>query len=87
MTKNKIDVSFELARYFENGHKVSITVKQYNDFLIAIDKEKIANMVYHRLHARYLRPFLFEDEIYKGIQERIFDHGELLLADRNTLFI
>lgn len=66
MTKHKIDASYELARYFDKGTKVTVSVEQYNEALAAVDKKEIANMVYHRLHARYLKPFLFKDKIYKN---------------------
>jgi len=65
MTTKKIDTSFELARYFDKGVKVTVTIKQYNDLLAVPDKEAISNMVYHRLHARYLKPFLFKDKTFK----------------------
>lgn len=56
MTTKKIDTSFELARYFDNGVKVTVTIKQYYDFLSIQDRDAISNMAYHRLHARYLKP-------------------------------
>jgi hypothetical protein len=65
MKTKKIDTSFELARYFDKGVKTIITIKRYNEFLDLQDKEAIANMIYHRLHARYIKPFLFEDKKFK----------------------
>lgn len=77
MTKNKIDSSFELAMYFDKGAKVTVSVTQYNEFLAAVDKEKIANMVFHRLHARYLKPFLFKDKTFK----REYKNGFSIMAN------
>lgn len=66
MTKSKIDTSIQLARYYdESGKKKTITIKQYNDFLDKQDRDSIADMIYYRLHSRYIKPFLFKNDQFK----------------------
>lgn len=77
MTNKQIDTSFELARYFDNGIKFTVTVKQYHDLLADQDKDAISIMAYHRLHARYLKPFLFNDKDYK----REYKNGFSIMAN------
>lgn len=66
MTKSKIDTSIQLTRYHdENGKKKTVTIEQYNDFLDKQDRDSIADMVYHRLHSRYIKPFQFNNRQFK----------------------
>ena len=66
MTKSKIDTSIQLTRYHDgNGKKKIITIKQYNDFLDKQDRDSIADMIYFRLHSRYIKPFLFNNMQFK----------------------
>ena len=56
----------ELARYYdENGDLVTVTVKEYNHMKEEKNKEKIADFIYNRLYSRYIKPFEFNNEIYK----------------------
>ena len=40
------------------------------------DKAAIAEMVYHRFHGRYIKPFLFDDKRYK----KFYKHGFSIMA-------
>ncbi|MCL4510632.1 MAG: hypothetical protein M1470_06125 [Bacteroidetes bacterium] len=42
-----------------------ITIANYEGMLAAKDKIAIAQMIYHRFHGRYVKPFLFENEEYR----------------------
>jgi hypothetical protein len=77
MATKKIDTSFEIARYFDNGVRISVTIKQYFEFLNVQDKDAISNMVYHRLHARYIKPFVFDNKSYK----KEFKNGFSIMAN------
>lgn len=78
MTKRKIDTLIQLARYHdENGIKKTITIEQYNDFLDKQDRDSIAEMIYHRLHSRYLKPFLFNNHQFK----KEFKNGFSIMAN------
>jgi hypothetical protein len=56
----------ELARYYdEAGNQISVTIQNYIDFVNAKNKSDISNFVYQRLYSRYLKPFNYNDEIYR----------------------
>lgn len=65
MATKKLNTSIELAHYFDsNGIKQTITISNYNDFVLNQDKNAIADFIFQRLHSRYLKPFQFKDGIF-----------------------
>jgi hypothetical protein len=59
-----------------SGLVQNITISQYNTMLANKNKKDIAEMVYHRFYGRYIKPFLFDDRLYK----KHYKHGFLMMA-------
>lgn len=55
----------KLAIYYIDGKKVSISVKKYLELIESKDKKKIADFIYNRLHSRYIKPFIYEQEDFR----------------------
>jgi len=56
----------ELARYYnENGELVTVTIEKYKNMVEHKEKEKIADFIYNRLYSRYIKPFEYDDLVYK----------------------
>ena len=55
-----------------------VTVEDYTAMLTSNPpaKQKIAEMIYHRLYGRYIKPFLFNDDQYK----KHYKHGFSMMA-------
>lgn len=63
--KKILDTSIELARYFDSdGILKKVTIEDYYHFVSTKNKTLIADFIFHRLHSRYLKPFLFEDQTF-----------------------
>jgi len=64
MTK-KIDTTILLAQYYDSkGIIHAISIADYLGMVNIKDKEAIADFLYNRLHARYLKPFFFNDNLF-----------------------
>lgn len=72
------DTTIELAKWIgENGDENKVTIERYQELLRTQDRINIADLVYHRLHSRYLKPFLFDDCRY--VKE--FKNGFSIMAN------
>lgn len=70
--------AMELARWYdENDEIIAVTVENYLDFVNKQDKTKIADFLYHRLHCRYLKPFLYPKSDFK----KRYKNGFSILAN------
>lgn len=52
--------------YNDVDKKKNITVKEYNKFVDSKDQKAIAEFIYKRLYSRYIKPFEFNNSIYKN---------------------
>ena len=60
---NLTDTTILLANFYDkDGKQKKISIRNYYDYLNAKNKKDIANLVYHRLYSRYLKPFEFTDK-------------------------
>ncbi|MDR2651218.1 MAG: hypothetical protein LBC68_02735 [Prevotellaceae bacterium] len=55
-----------LARWFDNGNKNEVTIKDYLKYVEEKNKEKIAEFIYQRLYTRYLKPLEYNNDEYKN---------------------
>ncbi len=57
-----------LAIYFnDNNEKIRVSVTDYLNLVTEKNKIEISNFIYNRLHARYIKPFQFENNEYKTV--------------------
>lgn len=70
-----------LAYYFDKGRQVDLTDKDYSGYLklkdLKIRKAQIADLIFYRLHGRYLKPFQFPSTNYR----KEFKNGFSILAN------
>lgn len=60
-----INTKLLLAKYSdENGIKQQISIFDYHNFVVAKDKDAIADLIFFRLHSRYIKPFKYCDIDY-----------------------
>ncbi|CAA6820651.1 MAG: Unknown protein [uncultured Sulfurovum sp.] len=60
------------VRLYYNPNGDDITISKYNDFLRRKDKDAIADFIYNRLYSRYIKPFEFDDYMYKEMYKNGF---------------
>jgi len=74
MTKN-----ISLAKYTDpvTNKEINITIDKYLEYIKNKEKYHVADFLYHRLHSRYLKPFMFDDINYK----KKYKNGFSILAN------
>jgi hypothetical protein len=74
--------STKLAIWFDdNGNQTIVTIKDYKEYIKNNDKESIAEFLYHRLHSRYLKPFLYDDCKF----DKLYKNGFSIMANCSLL--
>ncbi|MDR0834662.1 MAG: hypothetical protein LBN93_10865 [Candidatus Symbiothrix sp.] len=78
------DISeIKLAIWFEDNREdpISVTIKEYKEFVKEKEQKKIANFIYHRLYDRYLKPFQYDEAKYKKQYKKQYKNGFSIMAN------